>query len=60
MTISDCVFVIDVGIEKQMKYNAFTHISELKNSWISQAAANQVCHDKQSMDGSSEKEERDV
>lgn len=60
MTISDCVFVIDVGIEKQMKYNAFTHISELKNSWISQAAANQVCFDEQSMDGSSEKEERDV
>lgn len=60
MTISDCVFVIDVGIEKQMKYNAFTHISELKNTWISQAAANQVCCDEQLMDGFSEKEELDV
>ncbi|KAK8805503.1 hypothetical protein WA158_002159 [Blastocystis sp. Blastoise] len=41
ITIPQCVYVIDIGIEKQMRYNVYTKISELKNHWISQASANQ-------------------
>ena len=41
LTIPHCKYVIDVGKEKRVCYNSASHISEMKEVWISKASAEQ-------------------
>lgn len=41
ITIPNCKYVIDTGKEKRVCYNSESHISEMKEVWISRASAEQ-------------------
>lgn len=41
ITIPNCKYVIDTGKEKRVIYNTESHISEMKEVWISKASAEQ-------------------
>lgn len=41
ITIPNCKYVIDTGKEKRVCYNADSHISEMKEVWVSKASAEQ-------------------
>ena len=41
ITVDDVVFVVDTGKMKEVRYNALSQMSELKETWVSQASARQ-------------------